>query len=170
MALQAMWVHGCTALPERTQGPSPGTGPLIDVNGVNWTAIVGFPQGGGKSFRGRDNQSNWFHFCIPTPVILNDARAKLQKVFVLFNADSVVSVTDVHVWDGPRQIYASNMPSGVSGRHDGSAGFSDLQPNITSWDIPDQPEVLFGVVISVRVQFTDEGNITFTAAGADFDA
>lgn len=165
--LQAMWIHGNVAVPERTvENP----GPLVDVPGVPWSRVVGFPQGPGKTFRGSDNANNWFHLPIPTPVIHEGSRARIKKVFLLFRSDPGVAVTAIHVWDGAqRRLFASSMPAGVSGRHDGTGGGADLQENITAWTIGGTPEVLWGIGLSVLVAFTDPGNITFCSAGADFD-
>jgi hypothetical protein len=172
MTLQAMWVHGNTIVPERTIKAEPvGTdGPLTDIPGVPGSGMLGFRRGGGATFRGKDNHDNWFHFSIPTPVIHEGVRARLLKVFVLFNSDPTVSVTDVHVWDGIRErIFEREMPTGVTGRHDGADGLSDLAEDFTQWTLPDQPQIYWGVGISVRVFFADEGQITFTSAGADFE-
>jgi hypothetical protein len=171
--MHAMWVHGNTAAAQFVGGlnfTSPGTGghEITHVNNQNWTEIVGLPQGPGKIFRGRHQTDNYFHFCIPTPVILNDRRVRLERVFVLFSSDPDVQVRGVYVFDGMNPIDWSGMPAGVSGRHDGSAGLADLQENITMHRIETRPEIFWGIGISVQVGFSREGNITFTAVGADF--
>jgi hypothetical protein len=172
--MQAMWVHGNTAVAQFVGGlnfTSPGTvgHETTQVGGQNWTDIVGVPQGPGKIFRGRKGTTNFFHFCIPTPVILNDRRHRLDRVFVLYSADSEVKVTNVLVFDGPRLIDRATLPAPPLGPpRDGTHGFADLQENVTLHKIEARPEILFGVGISVQVSFDQEGNITFTAAGADF--
>jgi hypothetical protein len=168
-----MWIHGNTAVAQFVGGlnfTSPGTGghEVTQVGGQHWTDIVGLPQGPGKIFRGRQQTDNFFHFCIPTPVILNDRRLRLERVFVLFSSDPDVQVMRVTVFDGARAIDVSAMPTGVSGRHDGTGGLADLQENITLHRVESRPEIFFAVGISVQVRFSQEGNITFTAAGADF--
>lgn len=171
--MHAIWVHGNTAIPQFVGGlgiTSPGTSghEMTRVQSQHWTDIVGLPQGPGKIFCGQADKTNFFHFCIPTPVILNDQRVRLDRVFVLFSSDPDVQVIRVYVFDGPRTIDVSAMPTGVSGRHDGSGGVADLQENITLHRVESRPEILFGVGISVEVRFSREGNITFTTAGADF--
>jgi hypothetical protein len=86
---------------------------LQEVNHIRWTDVVGLRQSGGTTFSGQSGGSNWFHVPIATPVIVNDVRAKLVQVFVMFQcgdpAASVASnaganITDVHVWDGGSRI------------------------------------------------------------------
>lgn len=173
--LQAMWVHGTAAIPERTIKSEPfGTeGPLMDIPGFPGSGMLGLPRGSGKTFRGKGNSGNehdWFHFAIPTPVIHEGARANLKTVFLLFRADPQVLVEAIHVWDGGnRRIFESTMPHGVTGDHGGQLGLGDIQSNITAWALPNAPEVMWGIDVGVLVRFNREGNITFCAAGADFD-
>lgn len=168
--MPSMWIHGNTAIAQFVGDTSPGVprNQTTQVNGQAWTDIVGLPQGPGKIFRGKQQTENFFHFCIPTPVILNDRRVRIDRVFVLFASDPDVQVTKVYVFDGPKAIDISAMPAGVSGRHDGTGGLADLQDNITRHAVESRPEIFWGVGISVQVRFSQEGNITFTAAGADF--
>lgn len=174
--LQAMWVHGNSVVPERTIKAEPlGTdGPLTDIPGVPGSGMLGFRRGWGAQFRGKHSHHNWFHFSIPTPVIHEDERANIIRVFVLYRTDVHVSLTDVHVFDGPiRLVDVFRDPTGISGDHDGSNRTIDLRRDINMWDIPpDVPEdgrIHWGVGISVRILFSHEGNVLFTAAGADFD-
>ncbi|MDQ1920296.1 hypothetical protein [Massilia pseudoviolaceinigra] len=81
MAKHAMWVPGYVA-----QVEFPGNTRLRLVNGVAWTDVTGLRRGNGTIFRGVAGQNNWFHFAIPTPVIVADKRARLDRVFVFYNA------------------------------------------------------------------------------------
>lgn len=171
--MKAIWTHGNAAQPQFVGGisiTSPGTTghQTAQVANQPWTDIVGLPQGPGKVFRGQGGTDNWFHFALPTPVLDAGKRARLEQAFVLFNSDPDVQVTAVMIFDGARAVDTSEMPAGVSGRHDGSAGIADLQDNITRFRVESRPEIFWGVGISVRVRFSREGNITFVAAGADF--
>lgn len=171
MPSTASWVHGNNAAPQFVGGISvfsPGTDQhhTEQVGNQPWTDIVGLPQGPGKIFRGGPGD-NFFHFTIPTPVILENVRITLERVFVLYRADPNVTVIDVSVFDGPNRVFVSAMPTGISGRHDGAGGLADLQDNITRWNV-NPVQVFWGIGISVHVRFGGEGNITFTAAGADF--
>ncbi|MFY9826718.1 MAG: DUF6623 family protein [Thermoanaerobaculia bacterium] len=44
-------------------------------------------------------QASWFHIPLPTPVIVNDVRSSLHRVFLLFKSEWG-SIRSVHVYDG----------------------------------------------------------------------
>lgn len=155
MAKQAMWVPGYVA-----QVEIPGNTRLRLVNGVPWTDVTGLRVGSGAFFRGAANQSNWFHFAIPTPVITDDKRVRLDRVFVLYNTDASVCVDAAHIWDGPNQIrrydgicHTGNHGGAIDGANNWAGGGG---------------EVFWGIGVSILVRFTGEGNVHFTTAGGDF--
>lgn len=158
MALQAMWIHGQAAIPEITED---------ETGNLNIT-IIGSGSADGATYQGNAGVSTWFHFPIPTPVIQNNVRAKLIKGFVLFRSDAGVLLGHVDIWDGARKLGDFSPSPGISGVHDGKSGLGDLQPNVTMWQLPGQPEVFWGVCLSAQVRFEAQGTITFTTAGADF--
>jgi hypothetical protein len=159
--LFATWVHGNVARAQWVGDP-----PIMQaqdvradgaVGGVPWTDIVGLPQGPHMIFRGRDRsrsafgarvvpqRSIYFHIPLPTPVILRNQRARLMTVFVLWTADPEIVLQEVFVFDGPRSIPIDfSTPAG--GGRDGSRGFADLIPGMTSFSAPSQPEVLLVLV------------------------
>jgi hypothetical protein len=166
MAIQAMWIHGNTARTQET------TDKLHDVPEREHSALLGYPQGHGITFRGRDGKSNWFHFCIPTPSFRDETPnqpgghrwAQLRKVFVLFEAQRGVSLSAVHVWDGSRKMFAKGN-LGLGGNH------TEVD-NTNQWLIQGadvKPEVRYGIGLSVEITFADVGEITFVSAGADFE-
>lgn len=72
----AYWTHGnnvSVEFPDRLE-PIPEVGK------------AGSKKGFGTAFWGQGHSSNWFHFAILTPVILNEQRIPLQKIFVFYNA------------------------------------------------------------------------------------
>lgn len=185
MTLYSMWVHGNTARAQWVGDP-----PIMQVQdrradgftgGIPWTDIVGLPQGPQMVFRGRDRSrgpggsrvvpqaSIYFHFVIPTPVIIKGLRAKLLRVFVLWTADPNIALQEVYAFDGPRSLPVS-FPTPVGGGRNGAGGLADLVSGLTSFDTPSHPEVFFGIGISLGFGFAADGNVVFTAAGADFDA
>jgi hypothetical protein len=119
----------------------------------------------GARFVGQDHE-NWFHFPMPTPVIIDDSRPKLAKVFIFYNARSDVTISELRVLDGDRRVltfenlnWTGNHISGVQ------------QDNSRTIDPPQT--ILFGLGISIKVRFgggvdSDSGMIDFTAGGADF--
>ena len=184
MSLHAVWVHGNVARAQWVGDP-----PIMQVQegradggagGVPWSDIVGLPQGPRMIFRGRDRSrgpfgarvvpqpSTYFHLPLPTPVIVRNQRASLVRVFVLWTADPGIALQELYVFDGPRPIPVE-LPAPVGGGRDGRGGFADLVPGMTSFTVPSQPPVLFGVGVSLGFGFAADGNVVFTAAGADFE-
>jgi hypothetical protein len=159
MTLQAVWVHGQAVVPNVP----------YDEQGNPLAGYIGSGSSDGAEFRGLASAQAWFHFPIATPVIHNGVRIRLVKAFVLFRSDPSVLITEVHIWDGPRRIDAFSPLDGVTGVHDGSRLLADLVPNVTMWTVAATPEIFWGVCVSVRVHFNQEGSITFTTAGLDFD-
>jgi hypothetical protein len=178
MARHATWIHGNSAVIQFPGGAGlefTDRSRMDQVEHHAWTDVTGLHRGPGETFRGNGGNANWFHFSIPTPVIVPTPRApggdrtRLETVFVLFQSDPFVELQEIAAFDGPNALsVAMNRPSGASGRHDGTNGLSDLVSGITAFPIDDKPEIFWGLGISVKVGFGQTGNITFTAAGADF--
>jgi hypothetical protein len=154
----AMWIHGNIVqveFPER----------LIDIPEVGKT---GFRRGWGTLFQGpRDPRpeslQNWFHFPMPTPVILDDIRPQLVKVFVFYKA-TFAEITHIHLYDGPIIVRAFDVSLG--GDHSTTIDASN------SWVIDPPITIFFGLGISVGVMFHPvsiaPNELLFTTAGADF--
>ena len=111
---------------------------------------------------GNPNTTNWFHFAVPTPVIVNDNRLRLDSAMLRWRSGSTYAdVTAVHVYDGEAKIAS----------HDGL----DLSPTsfgLNRFDVPGHPEVKWGIGISVGVRFTGstdaQNTMEIAAAGCDF--
>jgi hypothetical protein len=160
MALTAVWVGGCVARPMRV-----GPGSLEKVSGIDWTDINGDPLGSHITFRGVGGTTNWFHFPIPTPVILNDKRANLKKVFVFYRADTNVEFEKFFLCDGPIGIAPLQSVSLV-----GPVNFVDsIKMGQNAWDVIPSVSMKWGLTITVIIKFISSGNIVFTTAGADFE-
>jgi hypothetical protein len=137
----AMWIHGHSMqieYPER-------------VNRVQRKGFSVEVQSGGVAH-------NWFHFAIPTPVIVDGNRLTVGSVLIRFKSSGGAVVQAVHVYDGEIKIAARDQ----------------LTLNPTNWhvervDVPSNPEIRWGLGISVQVGFgPDGGEIEFSAAGCDF--
>ena len=111
------------------------------------------------------NTTNWFHFAIPTPVIVNDNRLRADSVMVRFRMGSAEPdgwVNAIHVWDGERNIARHN----------------DLHIAPTRWewprfDVPGNPNIRWGLGISIGVAFSvspgqADRRMEFSSAGCDF--
>jgi len=173
MAIQAMWVHGNNVVAERVGGGNVSSpGPFANVDGVPWSDVVGLRQGWGCTYRGKANQGNWFHFTLPTPCWREGVRAKLQRVFILFRLfDAEARITSVHVWDGPNRLIAWDFgrAQGLRGDRSNQIYWGTNLDNANSCEFRNPPEIHFGVVVCVYVDFGPrEGNVLFTSAGGDF--
>lgn len=145
--LQASWIHGSSVQPQR-----------------EGYFIVKRRYGSGTVYKTHGQE--WFHFAIPTPVIMNDQRSSLTKVFVLFDGVLDAKIIKIHVCDANEPI---NMIENLSltGNH------SEQIDQVNSWNIDPPHQMKYGLGVSVCVDFgatTQQGvpNIKFTSAGADF--
>jgi hypothetical protein len=161
MAIQAMWVHGNSAVIELTDR---GRGSGEDIGGLPWTALQGFRSGPGVEYRCQDNSQYWFHFAIPTPVIDDGVPARLRRVTVLFTAGRSVTLTSVHVWDGPGPSPIFTMDGlGIGGAN------LELIDGRNSFALPNKA-VHWGIGVSVRFNFADSDNVILHSAGVDFES
>ena len=157
MALKAaMWVHG-TAF--HVEGP---------VEGVTL-------RGNGALVTGKSDVTTRFNFPVPTPVILDERRLRLVRVFVLYDTLPLSGSLDalgpkllnVRVFDGSRLIRSFDNLA-LAGPHDKAldgANTFTLAPPV---------DVFFGISLSVAMFFAavpseERRTILFTAAGADFE-
>jgi len=110
---------------------------------------------------------------IPSPVIVDDKRTRLDRVFVLYKTPNHVEVRKIHVWDGQTFIQEFVVNDGHG---DKTKAFPFLEGKNT-FKIGGNPEVFFGIGISIHVEFGVEGvapvpreaaTIQFISAGADF--
>ena len=86
MAIKAaMWVHGTVVEAEN---------PVHSIARKGWGTHFVIPPPPIPA------GENWFHIPIPPPVILDDRRPKLTKVFVFFRTTDA-KVDRIHFYDGP---------------------------------------------------------------------
>jgi hypothetical protein len=146
MLKQALWVHGTSVQAERE-------GYFISKARPAW----------GAEFRTQG--SEWFHFAVPTPVIIGGQDSNLQKVFVLYKTQLGAKINMIHVYDGSNLI--QQFPNlQYQGDHTQQL---DAQ---NTWAV-NPVHIKYGLGISILVDFgqaTPNGvpQITFSTAGADF--
>ena len=143
---QAMWTHGHAMAVE-----------VPDRIASTWRAgffirVVGKP-----------NTTNWFHFHIPTPVIVKDKRLMIDSAMIRFRTGSTqAAVTNVHIFDGEGRIAAHD---GLNLSPQGNFAFQ-------RFDAAGKPDVLWGTGVTVGVRFgtgTDaQRTMEFSSAGIDF--
>ena len=80
---------------------------------------------------------SWFHAALPTPVIIDGVRAKLTRVFLMFEAEQG-SIRDVHVYDGSSKVQEFSGLN-LSGEHrislDGVNTFNLTAPHTVRFGI-----------------------------------
>jgi Matrixin/Putative peptidoglycan binding domain len=112
---------------------------------------------------GKPNTTNWFHFALPTPVIVSGDRKVLGPCMLRYQTGSINAVVrDVHIYDGEVRVAA----------HDG-VNLSGSQP-FRRFGVAHAPEVRWGVGISIGVTFlggtSANRTIDLISAGCDFKA
>ena len=116
--------------------------------------------GHGTHLTGKPGTTNWFHFAIPTPVIGDGNRYKLDSVMLRFTTGSVASIVrHIHVYDGEKMIAIHNNVN-LTGSH----GFE-------RFTVPNKPKIYWGVGISIGVEFlnvSQSREMWFISAGGDF--
>lgn len=110
---------------------------------------------------GEANSENWFHFAVPTPVIVSNDRKTIGPVILRFVTGGTSAVVrDVHVYDGEVRVATHN---GIN--------LSGSQP-FARYGVPHCPPVLWGLGISVGVRFgtgtATQRRMDFISAGCDF--
>lgn len=198
MPVHAQWVHGNAVRPEFVHDNLINV-PAIYWNGntdnIPWSNVNGLPRGWGTTYRGKraftgslgasvtgpydpdmpfrySQKGYWFHIPIPTPVIIGNVRSRILKVFTLYGTTRGVALAAVHLYDGPIRIgtfAASTATPTQPPPHNGINGHNDLIEGVTMFTLPAPREVLWGIGISIGFFFMEDGEVTFTTAGADFE-
>lgn len=154
-----MWVHGHSVVMELNRR---GRGGGEDINGLQWTAELGLRIGEGVQYRCQDDSDYWFHFPIPTHAVVNGARIRLRRATVLFTADRGVTLSSLHVWDGPNRVFARDGLA-IGGMRRSSVD------EVNSFALTDS-EVFWGIGLSVQFHFGDPGTVTLHAAGIEVES
>jgi hypothetical protein len=108
---------------------------------------------------GKPGTTNWFHFAIPTPVIINDVRLQVDSIMLRMSTGSIDAfVRDVHIYDGEARIAV----------HDGVYLAEDNW--FVRFEVPETPYLRWGLAVSLGVGFGVEmmsHTMDFVAVGAD---
>ena len=140
----AMWTHGLDLHIE------------VDANVESLRRFGFFTRVVGKA-----NTTNWYHFAIPTPVIVTGNRLAFARAMLrLVTGGSSAVVRDVHIYDGSSRIAAHQF-----------VNLSGTLP-FAVFGVPHKPDVFWGAGISIGVT-TGAGTATqrrmdFISAGIDF--
>ena len=109
---------------------------------------------------GKANTSNWFHFAIPSPVIVDGKRLRIVRAMIRCRTHSTKAIIKhVHIYDGYSRIAAHNDVNLT-----GDQWFA-------KYGVAHKPYVYWGLGISVGVEFrtgsTNERRMDFVSAGID---
>jgi hypothetical protein len=108
---------------------------------------------------GKPGTNNWFHFAVPTPVIINDVRLQIDSVMLRMATGSVDSfVRDVHIYDGEVRIAVHEEVYLVEDNW------------FVRFEVPETPYLRWGLGISLGVGFGVEmmaHTMDFVSVGAD---
>ena len=123
MPLYASWVHGNAVTVETPES-------LDRVGHFAWGGDMAIKPG----------KASWFHIPIPTPVIVNDVRTQLHRVFLLFDAVSG-RIANLHVYDGSSKVQEFE---GIDRTGEHRIGLD----NQNTFDLAEPHTVAFGIGIS----------------------
>lgn len=128
----ASWVHGTTL---QIEADFP-----VEVIRRGWGTIVRSP--GGQPWSVREGSTFWLHFGIPTPVIVDDKRLRLDSILVDYDAGNMTELTYIDVWDSGKKILETPRKSrvGIVGRQ------------LQRFPLPEHPLVEFGIGVSIGIQ------------------
>lgn len=157
MIKRAVWVHGNAVVVERPDD-------LTEEIRIGW----------GSKFMLRAGTSNWFHVSIPTPVLIDDIRPKLARVFVLFKTSKPEgsgtfigsTLEALHVYDGHNRVAA--ITGTRMGKH------ANAIDSANTWEFDAPLSIYSGLGLSVEVRAAQVGSDTtpqsveFATIGADF--
>jgi hypothetical protein len=137
----AMWVHGHGTCIEYPE---------------RMTAIA--RRGPAARLDGEAGSTNWLHLAVPTTVITHDVRLRIHSAMIRFKGNGV-SIVSVHIYDGESRI----------------ATVDDLAESSTvwatpRWEVPNAPEIRWGVGISFKVSYGSGSTrrLEVSGGGADF--
>lgn len=139
----AMWVHGTDIKVE------------VDANVESIRRFGFFTRIVGKA-----NTTNWYHFAVPTSVIVDGNRLAIARAMLRFVTGGTTAVVrDVHIYDGSSRIAAHQ-----------SVNLSGNQP-FTKFGVAHKPDVLWGLGISIGVDTgagtASQRRMDFISAGFD---
>lgn len=161
LALHALWTHGAVGVTHFFK-------PSFELGGLSLTLPDGSLGGEGNVF-----------FPLPTPVIHNGVRARIERIFLLYELKAKTSITQISVLDSQNSLGTCDpggsgegefhVPIGGPINHTGVNCMSDLVDNRTRFAFKKAQQVFFGLVIVVHLNMAPGGKARFTSVGADYD-
>ena len=123
VSVTAMWMHGNTVVVEHPEN-------LLALDHRGW----------GTEFKLQRGTDSWFHISIPTPLILENQRSQLVRVFLCFNTpESDGHISNVHLYDGCNSFQAFDNLFLVGDRRaflmNGYNAFALPNPRLLYWGL-----------------------------------
>jgi len=184
-----MWVHGNSVIVQYPggEGLSPFTPGHRMINAphpdniretVPWSDLLGVRSAKGATFKGAfgvpsQHNSNWFHFSIPSPAIFPQLTAGNHLEITVNHISLYYATTDEHVTIEEIAVHDGGINYPVHGI-EGTRLYGDhslVADDRNHWYIDPITMRLgraHGVLISARVLFDVNGEITFTAAAIHY--
>jgi serine protease AprX len=142
--VHASWIHGHAARVERPED-------------LELQRLFGFY----SQFVGKPNSFNWFHFAIPTPVIVSGRRLRLDSIMTQSHSGPQAVITSIHIWDSNTNLRRYDGLS-LSGSH-----------WFQRFDVLND-HVRFGIGVSIGVRFgtgsANDRQLILGSCGGDFIA
>ncbi len=145
-SLHALWVHG-------------HCGEIEYPDRVNSMVRKGYF----LRIEGKPSTTNWLHFAVSTPVIVDDSRMRPIAGFLRYRAEGGASIELLHLYDGEKKIAEDKSPTGTAD----ADGWTRVKILVEPADVL---SVSWGIGISVALRFGDTGGqLEFDSAGCDFE-
>lgn len=148
----SLWVTGNTGIPNQPE---------------SFLKVV--RDAGTVTYEMEPDSSEWFQFSIPTPTLVFNDPAFLDRAWVLYRLFGGLKIDRVDFWDGERPI-AQNVVN-FTGDRGGELDDSTSPGGVPVGNLVNFTgfwEFAFAFNISVRVQSATGGDASFVAVGADF--
>ena len=125
---------------------------------------------GGTEVEVKPGKSTWLHIALPTPVIINDVRSQLQRIFILFGVQNGGHITEVEIHDGSIKVHEFKQLS-LSGIH-------QSPDHVNTFNLPTLHSVRWAICISFLFVADPEttgeqarpSDLIVSTAGGDFMA
>ena len=123
VSVTAMWMHGNAVVVEHPEN-------LFALDRKGW----------GPEFKLQRGTSSWFHITIPTPLIIENQRSQLVRVFLCFNTpEGDGHISEMHLYDGSDRIHAFDNLFLVGDRRaflmSGQNTFALPNPRLLNWGL-----------------------------------
>jgi hypothetical protein len=149
----AVWMHGNAVVAEHPEH-------LLALDHRGW----------GPEFKLRRGTDSWFHIAIPTPLILENQRPQLVRVFLCFSTpEGDGHIREIHLYDGPDRFQMFENLSLAGDRR------AYLMSGYNTFTLPSPRLLYWGLGISFLYQAAacpqdpcPPSYLSIAAAGTDF--